>query len=234
MNVGRSAFGTTWRHRILFLTYALGSSGRDEGVVHHGDEGVAHDQRVRADGADREDEPREREVFEDIGHVSGARQVRPRGRVPTGREQRRERTDPLGERHEHQDPEPELRHRVDEQGEHLRPPVEAAALPPPGGDADEEPDRHGGDGRGGDQEQRGPDAVVDHLFHVLTLEGERVPEVERERVLRVDEELLWQGFVQAEVLRQLLDVRWGERSRASGIQLHRIGRDHTEQEEVEE
>ena len=77
-------------------------------------------------------------------------------------------------------------------------------------------------------------AVVDHEFHVLTLEGKRVPEVEHERVLRIDEELLRQGFVQAEVLRQLLEVRWVDRGRAWEQQLQRIARDHPEQEEVED
>ena len=61
----------------LSLTDALSSSGHDEVVVHHVDEGVAHDQRVRADGGDREDEPREREVVEDIGHVGEARRSDP-------------------------------------------------------------------------------------------------------------------------------------------------------------
>jgi hypothetical protein len=212
---------------------ALGSSGHDEVVVHHVDQGVPHDQRVLADEGDREDEPREREVVEDIGHVGEARQVRPRGRVSAGREERGERTVPLGERHEHQDPEPELRHRVDEQREPLRANVEPAPPPPPAVDADEETDRRGGDRGGGDQEQGGPDTLVDRKFHVLTLEGERVPEVKRERVLHIDEELLWQGFVQAEVLRHLLDVRWVEFGRSLEQQFRGIARDHAEQEEVE-
>jgi hypothetical protein len=93
-------------------------------------------------------------------------------------------------------------------------------------------DRRGGDRGGGDQEQGGPDALVDRKFHALTLEGERVPEVERERVLRIDEELQWQGFVQAEVLRHLLDVRWVEFGRSLEQQFLGIARDHAEQEEV--
>jgi hypothetical protein len=55
----------------LSLPDALGSSSRDEVVVHHIDQGVAHDQCVLADEGDREDEPRECEVVEDIGHVAG-------------------------------------------------------------------------------------------------------------------------------------------------------------------
>jgi hypothetical protein len=63
----------------LLLPDSLGSSSRDEVVVHHIDQGVAHDQRVLAHEGDREDEPREREVVEDIGHVGEARELRPRG-----------------------------------------------------------------------------------------------------------------------------------------------------------
>jgi hypothetical protein len=79
---------------------------------------------------------------------------------------------------------------------------------------------------------RGPDALVGHQFDFLTHEGERVPEGERERVLHVDEELMRQRLVQAEVLRHQLERV--ERSRSQEQQFRGIARDHAEQEEVED
>ena len=116
----------------------------------------------------------------------------------------------------------------------LRPDVELAPAPPPAVDADQQSQRRGGQGGGRDQEHRGPDALADHGLDVLTLEEERVPEVEREGVLRVDEELLRERPVQPKLVRDPLHVLGVERTRPAQQERRGIARDDAEQEEVED
>src|SRR4029450_5232649 len=68
----------------------------------------------------------------------------------------------------------------------------------------------------------------------LAPEEERFAEVQRGRVRGIDEELLRQRLIQAELSRDQLEGRGGEHVTVTDQQIRGIDRDHAEQEEVED
>ena len=101
----------------------------------------AHDQRVLAEVGDREDEERQDHVVQDVGHVLQPRVARPPAvsYPPVGKIAGKGPTH--GERHDHEQAEPELGHRVREQREAEQALVEPGPSPPALGDADPDADR---------------------------------------------------------------------------------------------
>ena len=161
------------------------------------------------------------------------REVRAHRLVAAGREDRGERSDAPGERHQHEHAQPELGHRVHEQGESEGSVVDHRPSSPPAPDADETPMRI--------------DAIVDvptsrtvgqtlSLITVLTRRPVVGRTSHRSRAgacPHVPDELHGQRLVEAESLLLGRDVLRVVGAGAPQEEGRRIARHHAEQDEVE-